>query len=115
MEKFKLVFVLTQGNALSSTQGFISKPIEKAYVLLQDGTRNDLNRLPFEIACFYVTITRNFECFQYFNFFFKKKNEKQRLFSKNCSIVFPLNVLRLKTQHFHTKHPYQKAMLRQIE
>ena len=89
MEKFKLAFVLTQGNALSSTQGFISKPIEKAYVLLQDGTRNYLNSLPFEIACFYVTITRNFECFQYFNFFFKKKKMKNKdFFQKTAGLFF---------------------------
>ena len=39
---------------------------ESAQVLLKNGTRYFQNRLP--LACFYLTITGNFERFQYFNF-----------------------------------------------
>ena len=45
------------------------KPTEKTYVLLRNGTRDFQNSPPFErSACFYVTISENFEHFQYFNF-----------------------------------------------
>ena len=40
---------------------------------------------------------------------------KRKPLSKKWSTVFWLKALRLKTHHFHTKLPYQKAMLRQIE
>ena len=61
-----------------------------------------------------MTITRNFERFQCFNF------ETNFLINENCfqkirSIVFYLKLLRLKTRYFHTKLPCQKHMLRQIE
>ena len=45
-----------------------------------------------------------------FNFL---KNEN--LFRTNWSTVFKLKVLGMKTQHFYTKLPCQKPMLRQIE
>ena len=62
--KFELVLVLTQENA------FVSKSTEKAQDLLKNCTRNYFqNSYPLEkSACFYVTITENFERFQYFNF-----------------------------------------------
>ena len=61
--KFGLVFVLTHENA------FIFKPTERAQVLLKNGTRDFQTSLPFERStCFYVTISENFEHFQYFNF-----------------------------------------------
>ena len=44
-----------------------------------------------------------------------KYSEKRKPYSKNWSIVFKLQVLRLKMQHFHTKLPCQKPILRQIE
>ena len=62
---------------------------------------------------FYVTITRNFEPFLYFNFetnFLTNGNTFQK-----TGAVFRLKVIRLKTQHFHTKLPFEKPMLRQIE
>ena len=41
----------------------------KSIVLLKDDTRDFQNSPPFErSACFYVTISENFEHFQYFNF-----------------------------------------------
>ena len=50
-------------------RGFILKPIERPYVPLKSGTRDFSNNLPFKrSACFYVTITENFERFQYLNF-----------------------------------------------
>ena len=51
------------------SRGFILKPTERALVLLKTGTRNFQNSPPFErSACFYVTISGNFEHFQYSNF-----------------------------------------------
>ena len=49
---------------------------------------------------FYVTITRNFECFQFFNF---ERNLKKTFKQKPLNISIP------------TKPPSQKPMLRQIE
>ena len=66
MAKFGLVFVLTLENAF--LRGFIFKSTERAQVLLKNGTRDFQNSPPFErSACFYVTISENFEHFQYFN------------------------------------------------
>ena len=62
-----------------------------------------------------MTICDNLKRFQYFNFETDfLENEKEPL-SKNWSTVFYLEALRLKTHHFHTKPPYQKPMLGQIE
>ena len=63
-------------------RGFIFKPVERAQVLLKHGTRNFQNAPPFErSACFYVTISENFEHFQYFNFktdFLENENFSQK-------------------------------------
>ena len=40
---------------------------------------------------------------------------KTKTFFNNWSIIFWLKALRLETHFFHTKLPYQKPMLRQIE
>ena len=62
-----LVFVLTQENALS--QRLHLKPTERAKVSLQNGARDVQNSPPFaRWACFYATITGNFERFQCCNF-----------------------------------------------
>ena len=46
-------------------RGFILKPTERAYVDLKNDARNFQNSPPFErLACFYVTISGNFERFQ---------------------------------------------------
>ena len=56
------------------------------------------------------------EIFKIFNTSTLKKSFwKTKHFPKSWSIIFQLKVLSLKTQHFHTKLPYQKLMLRQIE
>ena len=59
-------------------RGFILKPRESAWILLQNSTRDFQNYPPFEIsACFFVTTTGNFECFHYFIFepnFLKNEN-----------------------------------------
>ena len=94
---------------------FILRPTETTWVLLNISTRNFQNSSPFEReAYFYVTITGNFERFQYFtsetNFL-----KKRKLFSKNLSTIFQFKVLSLKMEHFHTKLHCQKSMLRQIE
>ena len=50
-------------------RGFILKPTERPLVLLKSGTRDFQNSPPLEReGCFYVTISVNFEHFQYFNF-----------------------------------------------
>ena len=75
----------------------------KSMFLLENGTRDSQSNPPFERwLYFYMTITRNFERFQYFNFetnFLKNKN----LVQKTGKPLFLLKALRLKTQHFHTK------------
>ena len=49
-------------------RGFILKPAERPQILLESSTRDFQNSPPFErSACFNVTITENFERFQYFN------------------------------------------------
>ena len=50
-------------------RGFILKPTKTASVLPKNGTTDSQNSPPFDrSACFYVTITGNFERFQYSNF-----------------------------------------------
>ena len=59
-----------------------------------------------------MTISENFESFQYFNFwtnFLKNENLFKKLEHR-----FLVRVLRWKTQHLHTKLPCQKPMLRQV-
>ena len=61
-----------------------------------------------------VTINRNFEPFEHFNFetdFLENEN----LFEKTGALFFQLKALRLKMHYFHTKLPYQKPMLRQTK
>ena len=60
-----------------------------------------------------MRINESFKRFQYSNFetdFLENENLLQK-----TEVVFELKALRLKTHHFHTKLPYQKPMLRQIE
>ena len=48
-------------------RSFILKPTERAYVLLKNGTRQNIP--PFERSpYFYVTMSENFKRFQWFNF-----------------------------------------------
>ena len=113
MAKFELVFTLTLEETFS--QSFISKPTERAKVLLKNGTRDFQIVAPFERPpCFSVTISGNFKCFQCCNFETKFSGKRTPL-SRNWSNVLYLKVLKLKTHHFHTKLPCQKPMLRQIE
>ena len=65
--KFELVFVLTLGNVFSKRFDF--KANRKNMIFLKSNTRNFQKTHPFErSACFYMTISGNFERFQYFNF-----------------------------------------------
>ena len=60
-----------------------------------------------------MTITGNFERFQYFNSeinFLENENPFQK-----TGVPFLLKVLKLKMQHCHAKLLSQKPMLRQIE
>ena len=60
--KFGLAFVLTLENALS--QRFHFKANKNKTASSKNGTRDSLNSPPFErSACFYVTISENFERF----------------------------------------------------
>ena len=84
--KFGFGFVLTLENAFF--RGFISKPTERAEVLLQNSTRGFQNSPPFErLACFYVTICEKFKLFQYFNFAIDFL-EKESLFQKTGVPLF---------------------------
>ena len=65
-------------------------------------------------ACFNVTISGNFEHFQCFNFETNFLKNAKTLFKK-LDYGFLVEILRLKTHHFHTKLSCQKPMLRQIE
>ena len=95
---------------------FILKPPERAQVLYKNSARYFQNSPSFErSACFYVTITANFERFQYINFktfFLKNKNVFQK---SGVRTVFQLKVVRLKRQCFSTELPFQKPVLRQIK
>ena len=68
-------------------RGYISKPTEAACVLLKNGTRDFQNSPSFNrSACFYATISGNFERFQYFNFETKFLGKRKPV-SKNWSTV----------------------------
>ena len=112
----------------------VSKPTETAQIVLTNGTRDFQNNTPFESsACFYVTISKNFERFQYFNsdtktfvnkleYCFLVESTKtdnaafntltltRKPLSTSWSTVFQLKALRLTTHHFHTKLSYQKPI-----
>ena len=70
-------------------KGFFFKPTERAQVLLKNSARDFQNSPPFaRSACFYVTISGNFERFQYFNFetdFLENENVFQKL--EYCFLV----------------------------
>ena len=101
---------------------FILKPTERAWVGLINNTKDFQNSPPFErSACFYATISGNFERFQYSDFL-----ENENIFQENGvlflvesieieSALKDWNFERLKAHHFHTKLTYQRPMLRQIE
>ena len=60
-----------------------------------------------------MTISGNFEYFQYFNFetdFLENEN-----FFQKTGLLFLVESIRIENAHFHTKLPYQRPMLRQIE
>ena len=61
-----------------------------------------------------MTISRNFDDFQYFNFE-TDFLETKKLFQKTGVLFFKLKALRLKTYHFHAKLPYPNPMFKQIE
>ena len=71
--KVGLVFVLRLENAFS--QRFDLKPIERAYVPLKNGIERS--------ACFYMTVSGNFERLQYVIYNFEKDiQENENLFQK---------------------------------
>ena len=110
--KFGLVFVLTLENTCSQRFHFKDNRKSISSFFLKNGTIGFQNKPLLErSACFYVTITGNFERFRYFQF---KTDflENENFFQKTGVLFFQFKKLRLKTHHFHTKLPYQKPILR---
>ena len=72
------------------------------------------NSPPFDRSiCFYVAITGNFGCFQYYNFeinFLKNENLFQKI-----GVQFLVKGPKIENVYFHKKLPCQKSKLRQIE
>ena len=69
-------------------RAFILKATESAQVFLKDSTRDFQNSPPFERStCFYVTISRNFERFQYNNLE-TDFQENENLFQKTEVLFF---------------------------
>ena len=88
-------------------RGFFLKLTERAEVLPKNCTSDFQNNPRFERAtCFYVTITRNFEFFQYFNF--------EKSFLENVNLFRRTGVPLFK-RYFYNKRQFQKPTLRQIE
>ena len=77
-------------------------------------TRNFQNSPLFERStCFYVTISGNFERFQYYKFetdFLEYENHFQK-----TGVPFLVESTKIETDHFYRKLPYEKPMLRQIK
>ena len=83
------------------------KPTEKGYDFLKTGTRNFQNSPEFErSACFYVTISENFEDFQYFSKIFNRFSEKRKPFSIKLEHLFLVENTKIKNASF----PYQTAI-----
>ena len=67
-------------------RGFILKTTEKAEILLKNSTRGFQSNSPFERPpCFYVTIIKFFDCFQYFDFA-ANILDNEILFQKTCAL-----------------------------
>ena len=88
----KLGWLLSQHWKALFLRGLILKPTEGAQILLENSTKDFQISPPFErSACFYMTINRNSERFQYFNFeadfwntkIFSKKLENRFLVESN--------------------------------
>ena len=92
------------GKRFSFQRGFISKLTERAQVILKNSTRNFQNSPPFErSACFYVTISGNFELFQLeyrflvesikvtatdIRYFLRSKFSRSLVHKKNFSLIY---------------------------
>ena len=79
-------------------RGFILKSTERGYLLLKDGTKDFQNSPLFaRSTCFYVTISGNFERFQYFNFeidFLENENifQNENAFFWKCIISYKTTI-----------------------
>ena len=97
--KFELVFVLTQEHAFS--QRFHFKANRKSKGSSKNRYQGFLKYPPFErSACYYVTISRNFEGFQYFSFetnFLKNANPFPEYYFLVESITIGNATIPLKT------------------
>ena len=91
---------------------FILKPSERALILLKNGTRDFQNNPPFERpACFYVTISGNFERFQYLNF---ETNflENENLFPKKLEYRFLVESTKIGNASFPYKTVISEAYVK---
>ena len=101
--KFGLVSVLTLGNAFS--QRFHFQANRKSIGTSKDDTRDFQNSPSFErSACFYVTISENFEHFQYFIF------EPDLLQNKNFLKKLQYRLLVERTNNEKASFPYKAAI-----
>ena len=93
--KFELVFVLTLENAFSWR--FHSKANRRSSCSSKNSTTDFQNSPPFErLACFYVTSSGNFECFQSVLFFSTLKQIfwKMKTYFKKLEYRFLVEMLR---------------------
>ena len=106
MAKLWLVFGLTL--EMFFLRDFILKPIEKVKILLKTSTRDFQNSPLFErSAYFYVTISGNFEWFQYLTLkqiFWKKKN-----FFKKLEYRFLVESTKMENASFSYKTAISEA------
>ena len=87
---------------------FILKLVERASVLLKNGTRDFQNSPPLErSACFYVTISESFERFQYSTF---EKNflQNEKLFQKT-GVPFLVKTTKIENTSFLFKTALSEA------
>ena len=101
-DRISVDFCINTGKGLS--ERFHFKANRRASVLLKDSTTDFQKDPPFGRLMFLCKNHWKFGNFQYFNF-------ETKPFPKNWSNFFQLKVLRLKTQHFHTKLSCQKSVL----
>ena len=104
------VFVLTQEK--SFVRGFILKPAERAYVPQKNGVRDFQNSPSFDRwACFYVTITENFERFWNFdNFNFETNVLKNENLFQKTAVPFLVESTKIESAKIESATPFQKSM-----
>ena len=92
-------------------RGFILKPTERRYILLKKA----LFQVALRLRDRHILSRQSLEILNIIFITLPLKQVSVKFSFKNWRTAFYLNVLRLRTQHFHTKLPSQKPMFRQIE